>query len=745
MNARESEKKDKEYEAAYIALREALIACDADRVTRILESKAITVFSPNDTGWTAIHMAARYSNAKCLQIIIDAGASVNAKKEDDWTPLHLAANAGSIFALELLLKKNADVHALNNEKLTPLACAVAKNNVCFARLLLEAGSDVNFKYDNSESLLYRAVKNQNLKLVKLLLEYQADTKISNKDGYAPIHIAARKGNSEIVTQLTLKKNADPNAKSDKLKTPLHLAAEFGHVKVVELLLQDPDVCKLIDFKCAFEGSAIHYAAQKGHFNIVKLLLENHANPNAKGGDESSTPLMLAAYNGHDKVVDALLENPDVCKSINERNNSGATALYFAAKFKHPDIVERLIKAGADIDIPTNSGLTPLKAAAKTKGVAVSKSDQVANLLLAAKLNKPNDDKKQTLLNLLNDPHEGQFNCLMRLLTKDEYNNLFGNNLECHDTNLKNIKNRIYYYIKSQNTADRLHLCILALDKSTALGALIHLQRGGNECDKSHFYSTAWWINQIYKKDAAECPNLANAVRDTIANVGKRSEAAQVEQSPASAAQQPEPAAQEYVPDAVTKTVSIYPQQPIVNEHNLAQVQAEIDRIKENSSVAAHPISNEAEYVNPFSESYNHVSQQTVDPDPLTALEVFINLAPRKVKTLLEQLDGEDIFAAPAKTSSSTAAVIQQICSPTDKQMEKSPSYYNPFDNVPESQINAATMDMRLFTVPKEFNLEKGQQDLIKFFDDVAPAQQPDNQLLKQKHEESRNKKIAQKN
>merc|ERR1712032_516540 len=53
--------------------------------------------------------------------------------------------------------------------------------------------------------------------------------------HSPLHIAARKGLSDIV-QIFLSTRVNPNIKNDQLNTPLHFAAESGRCDCVELLL-----------------------------------------------------------------------------------------------------------------------------------------------------------------------------------------------------------------------------------------------------------------------------------------------------------------------------------------------------------------------------------------------------------------------------------------------------------------------------------------------------------------------------
>lgn len=73
-------------------------------------------------------------------------------------------------------------------------------------------------------------------VAQLLLERGARAHACAKNGYTPLHIAAKKNQLEIA-QALLAYRADPNAESRAGFTPLHLAAEEGHQKMCELLIE----------------------------------------------------------------------------------------------------------------------------------------------------------------------------------------------------------------------------------------------------------------------------------------------------------------------------------------------------------------------------------------------------------------------------------------------------------------------------------------------------------------------------
>ena len=92
-----------------------------------------------------------------------------------------------------------------------------------------------------------------------------------------------------------------------------------------------------------ETDALFRAAAAGEVNTVKELV---ASPNVDVNaidDDWNTPLMIAAREGHDEVVQTLI----IAKAnINARNRQGKTALALAADGAHDETVRVLVQAGA---------------------------------------------------------------------------------------------------------------------------------------------------------------------------------------------------------------------------------------------------------------------------------------------------------------------------------------------------------------------------------------------------------------
>jgi ankyrin repeat protein len=164
------------------------------------------------------------------------------------------------------------------------------------------------------------------------------------------------------------------------ETALIRASSRGRTEIVKLLLKagaNPDT------KDNYGETALMRASLSGHKDIVILLLKAGANPDTKD-NYGETALMKASYNGHKEIVKLLLK---AGADVNLQATRGDTALMNASKRPrrpthpcvvrtharerrdggmrgkrregHKDIVELLLKAGANVDIQNNKGYTAL--------------------------------------------------------------------------------------------------------------------------------------------------------------------------------------------------------------------------------------------------------------------------------------------------------------------------------------------------------------------------------------------------
>tara|TARA_B100000287_G_scaffold354425_1_gene344632 strand:+ start:1831 stop:2934 length:1104 start_codon:yes stop_codon:yes gene_type:complete len=131
------------------------------------------------------------------------------------------------------------------------------------------------------------------------------------------------------------------------------------------------------------------ASFEGNIAMVRLALNRGAKVDGKrqGG---KTALMMAAKNGHLKIVDLLLNYGDAV--IDQGDWEGETALNKASFAGHLDVVKFLLEEGAEIDRMSDNGWTALSNAVGGNHLAVVK------FLLKSGANiELKDDSKATIL------------------------------------------------------------------------------------------------------------------------------------------------------------------------------------------------------------------------------------------------------------------------------------------------------------------------------------------------------------
>jgi len=139
----------------------------------------------------------------------------------------------------------------------------------------------------------------------------------------------------------IKNGAEVNAFHDEDRmTCLMAAADRNKPEIIKLLVASGS---WVDAEDNSGKTALMYAAY--NLEAVEVLVSLGADVNVKHEDSLLTPLMLAANAGASEVVDALIR---AGADLNAHDSSGETALIHALCTRDLESVKMLIKAGADI-------------------------------------------------------------------------------------------------------------------------------------------------------------------------------------------------------------------------------------------------------------------------------------------------------------------------------------------------------------------------------------------------------------
>jgi ankyrin repeat protein len=167
-----------------------------------------------------------------------------------------------------------------------------------------------------------------------------------------LHQAARSGQIQTVRQLVAE-GADVDAADASGRSPLYVAGEAGHSDVVQLLLAAGAGVASADSR---GRTPLHAAAMERRLEVMQQLLEAGANVHA-GDKHGWTPLHAAACRQHDLVQLLLAAGVDVDPA------QGWTSLHPAVGCGHHEVVQQLLRKGANPRVRDVHGETALQTAA----------------------------------------------------------------------------------------------------------------------------------------------------------------------------------------------------------------------------------------------------------------------------------------------------------------------------------------------------------------------------------------------
>ena len=223
-----------------------------DEVKRLIEAGTAVDIRATRSRGTPLHFAARDGRYSVVELLVELGADVDAKTEYGNTSLHLAARSrltacanpwrgdavglteAHFAVVQLLLDAGASVDPRNREGTTPLQGAATCNDVAIAALLIEKGANVNNR-SNQYSVLDQAIS-WGPDVAKLLIESGVEVNtVVPYSGETPLMAAIEKSRIEL-TRMLLEAGADVNARNRRNQwTALDYAIYYCAPELVQIL------------------------------------------------------------------------------------------------------------------------------------------------------------------------------------------------------------------------------------------------------------------------------------------------------------------------------------------------------------------------------------------------------------------------------------------------------------------------------------------------------------------------------
>jgi ankyrin repeat protein len=222
---------------------------DVKKIKELLQSNPKLVSDKDSNGDTALHQAVLHGQLAAAQVLIDAGADVNAKNNyppflpDDLNQQYSTNNHQDPVILlhsqaitqTQALSSQGIVTAELKDGYTPLALAeFANNHSKMIQLLIAHGADVNARAASGATPLFWAVMRDQKDDAKLLLDKGANSNIPDSYGDTVLDCALHLGFQSMV-QLLVDKGADVNAQDQSLHRPLTYALQADEDTAVSIL------------------------------------------------------------------------------------------------------------------------------------------------------------------------------------------------------------------------------------------------------------------------------------------------------------------------------------------------------------------------------------------------------------------------------------------------------------------------------------------------------------------------------
>ncbi|CAF1625633.1 unnamed protein product [Rotaria sp. Silwood1] len=218
--------------------------------------------------------------------------------------------------------------------------------------LLQRGVDINTSNIDGLTALHQACIDNNLLMVEYLLNRSADINCQDNEGWTPLHAAASCGNLDIVKYL-LSRGAIVDVCNNEGELPIDIA-------------EGDDIIACLEEDMRRKGIDDEQAR-----NIEHQLMLKHAqdwlNNNQKSNNKSlaetivhartgATALHVACAKGYIDVIDILIR---AGANINSVDNDGWTPLHAAAHWDKHDVIKFLLERNGDLDAKNYAGQTPL--------------------------------------------------------------------------------------------------------------------------------------------------------------------------------------------------------------------------------------------------------------------------------------------------------------------------------------------------------------------------------------------------
>ena len=360
------------------------------QLTRLLLALAVPLTGASLAGaqpaTTPLIEAVKSDDTGAVRALLGQGADVNGPEADGTTALHWATHQDDLTTADMLINAGADADAATPYGVTPLSLAAINGSAAMIDALLRAGADPNHASPEGETPLMTTARTGAAEAIRVLLDHGASVDAVEGWHQQTALMWAAAHDNATATRALVDGGADLHAVSEGGFTPLLFAVREGSAQTLDTLLAagaNPDDA------LPNGTSGLWLATYNAHYDVAARLLDAGADPNASGqgwtalhqvvwtrrpnlGRNPPFPVPLGRLDGLDMARILIEHGADLnarqTKEPRDGNRNmlkrvGATPFLLAAKVADVEMMRLLVDMGADPNLTTDNGATPMMAAA----------------------------------------------------------------------------------------------------------------------------------------------------------------------------------------------------------------------------------------------------------------------------------------------------------------------------------------------------------------------------------------------
>jgi ankyrin repeat protein len=350
-------------------------------------------------GMTALHWAAETGNAELAEMLLYAGANVGAvTRLGDYTPLHIASRAGRGDVVAHLIGAGADLRATTaTGSVTALHFGAASGSLTGVQALLDGGAPVDVaETSRGQTPLMFAASAGRVDIVRALLAAGADAARTSDVVDIPNQAAEDRAAGNVRNEVIDAFRGDQPAGTSWQPSPAEVqaavraansarvsAADAGPDQRRDEPQPDPDLGEVAVSSNDRSGdgysnsyadlvyrqgglTALHHAVREGEAAAAFALIDAGADIDQVTAGDLTSPMLMAVVNGHFDLALDLLErgaDPNIGSHAGTTPLYAAINTYWAPKARYPqqqayqqqqadhlDVIRAMLDAGANPNV-----------------------------------------------------------------------------------------------------------------------------------------------------------------------------------------------------------------------------------------------------------------------------------------------------------------------------------------------------------------------------------------------------------